>query len=72
MSKYPRIGRIDSHRKNTCAKCFCGEIGKAKVHLEYNWFRGEDEVVWACVAHIKDADYLADEYAKALKEVSDE
>lgn len=59
MSKnYPVIGRIDSHKKNTSAKCKCGELGTAKVHIEVSWFRGEDEVIWACNEHKLHPNYL--------------
>ena len=59
MSKqYPFIGRTEKRDKNTCAKCKCGEIGKYKVHIECSIFRGEDDVVWACDKHKKDAKYL--------------
>ena len=56
--QYPRIGRTDNHLKNTSAICHCGEVGKYKVHIEYTFMRGEDEVIWACQHHKKDTDYL--------------
>jgi hypothetical protein len=59
MSKnYPVIGRIQPHKKNTCAKCRCGEIGTAKVHIELSFMRGEDEVIWACSEHKLQPEYL--------------
>ena len=56
--EYPRIGRMDKHDKNICARCRCGEIGKRKVHIQLSIFRGEDEVVWACMEHRNDPEYL--------------
>ena len=58
MKKYPRIGRVDRHDKNICSKCACGEVGKAKVHIELSFMRGEDEVVWACKEHEKNVEFL--------------
>ena len=72
MSKYPRIGQIELRKKNVSAKCFCGSIGVAKVHMQYNIFRGEDEVMWACSEHKKDTNYLVAEYIKAIRGISDE
>ena len=66
MKDYPRIGRIDRHNKNICAKCRCGELGTAKVHVEYTYMRGEDEVVWACEKHKKDLEFLRDSVAESL------
>lgn len=56
--KYPTIGRVELRKKNTCAKCRCGAIGIAKVHIEVSWFRDEDEVVWACEEHKRQPEYL--------------
>jgi hypothetical protein len=59
MSKnYPRKSGKKQHKKNTCAKCKCGELGRWKVTIETSWFRGEDEVVWACDNHKDDVEYL--------------
>lgn len=52
MPKYPRIQRVDKHPRNTSAKCIvCGEVADAKAHVEHNWFRGEDDVVWTHSMH---------------------
>ena len=59
MSKYPQIVRIDSRKKNTQAKCKCGEVGTAKVHVEWTHMRGDDDVQWACSKHKLDINYLA-------------
>ena len=57
--KYPIIGRTENRERNTQAKCVaCGDIGKYRVHIEISWFRGEDEVLWACKDHKNDADLL--------------
>lgn len=56
--KYPKLGRSETCDRNTRAKCRCGEIGKRKVHIELNIFRGDDEVVWACMAHRLDIKFL--------------
>jgi hypothetical protein len=63
--KYPNIGKFEKRDKNTQAKCKCGAIGKRKVHIQCSHFRGEDEVVWACMDHFKDVDYLY--FDEALK-----
>lgn len=57
--QYPFIGNIYKHKKNTCAKCKCGEIGRYKVEIRWNYMRGDDEVEWACEAHKNDIDFLA-------------
>lgn len=52
MKDYPRIGKIEKRPKNTCAKCsICENIGTKKVHIQISFFRGEDEVTWACDQH---------------------
>ena len=56
MSKYPRIGRTEKRLTNTAAKCPCGEIGKFRLHIEWTYMRGEDDVVWRCPQHVE---YLA-------------
>ena len=49
---YPKIGTVISHKKNTCATCsVCKALGTKKVHIQINWFRGEDVVKWACDRH---------------------
>ena len=55
---YPFISGTELRKKNTCAKCKCGEIGRYKVTIQCSWFRGEDEVVWSCEDHKKDVDFL--------------
>lgn len=57
-SKYPRIERINPRRKNSCAKCPCGEIGKYRPEIEISYMRGDDIVVWACEEHKKDTQFL--------------
>lgn len=73
MSKsYPRKSGKKQHKKNISAKCKCGEIGRWKVTIETSWFRGEDEVVWACDEHKDDVDYLYyDQDALAIAEDAD-
>ena len=53
MSKYdyPRVGHVEKKYKNTHARCPCGQIGKYQVHVQTNWFRGDDEVEWRCEEH---------------------
>ena len=58
IKSYPRIGRIDSRKKNTCAKCRCGDLGTAKVHIQLSFMRGEDEVIWACNEHKLNPEFL--------------
>lgn len=56
--KYPKIGAIIPRPKNIHALCVCGEIGKFRVMLEINQFRGDDDCVWACEQHKKDLNFL--------------
>ena len=59
MSKnYPLISDIRIRKKNTCAKCKCGEIGRFKVTIQTSFMRGEDDVVWSCEEHKRDVNYL--------------
>ena len=55
---YPYKSGKKQQPKNTSAKCKCGEIGRWKVTIQTSWFRGEDEVVWACDEHKDDVEYL--------------
>ena len=55
---YPCIGRTENRQKNTNAQCRCGEIGIARVHIQVNWFRGDDEIKWACTKHLRSFDFL--------------
>lgn len=56
MSKYPRIVRVDPKPRSQGVVCkACGEPARFKSHVEVSWFRGEDEVVWSCAAHNRDA-----------------
>ena len=68
MKSYPRLGRTDRHDKNTSARCRCGELGTAKVHVEYTCMRWEDEVVWACDAHKNYLDYLVESVREKIIE----
>lgn len=58
--KYPAIGRVFKHKKNTQAKCRCGEIGRYKIDIKWNYMRGDDETVWACETHKNDLNFLAE------------
>lgn len=55
---YPRIGEIEKRPKNTSERCRCGVIAKYRVHIQVDWFRGDDEVEWACETHKRDVDFL--------------
>jgi len=57
-NKYPRKGSTQLRDKNTQALCRCGAIAKRKIHIEVNCFRGDDEVIWSCMNHRNDVDYL--------------
>lgn len=57
-SKYPRIGRVEKREKNTRATCKCGALGICKVHIQISYMRGDDEVLWACNDHKRDAAFL--------------
>lgn len=56
--RLPYETRVDMHKRNTQARCRCGELGDRKVHIAVSWFRGEDEVIWSCSKHCKDFNYL--------------
>lgn len=52
MANYPRIGQTEKRFKNTAPNCkICKGIGKYRVHIEVDWFRGDDEVEWRCEEH---------------------
>jgi len=57
---YPNIGEVIKRKGNTAARCGCGEIAKNKVHIQYDYFRGNDDLVWACDIHKKDIDHLTE------------
>jgi hypothetical protein len=50
LAKYPRFGKIERTLKgpssNPCV--VCKEPGWRYVSIEWNWFRGEDEVMLVC------------------------
>jgi len=69
--KYPNIGQVDSREKATQAKCPCGEIAKFKSHIQWNYFRGEDDVVWSCDKHKRDVDFHVDEIFVRFREKSE-
>lgn len=56
--EYPRMGRIQKLDRPTKAKCKCGSHAKFKVHVQFNIFRGDDDVLWSCEDHKKDVDFL--------------
>lgn len=58
MKKYPRIGSVSKGKPNTGAKCKCGKQGLFFVEIQYNYMRGDDDVVRACHEHKKDLEYL--------------
>ena len=58
VRSYPRIGQTQKKPKNTQAKCQCGEIGKFRVHVQFDYMRGNDEVYWACQNHRGDVGFL--------------
>ena len=57
LSKYPKLGGCMKKPKNTSAKCACGELGKFKVDIQWDWMRGNDDVVWSCKLHRKDLNF---------------
>jgi hypothetical protein len=61
MKQYPRIGEVQKKPKNTQAKCRCGEVGKFRIHVQFDYMRGNDEVYWACPDHKSDVIFLAGE-----------
>lgn len=58
MKKYPVMSSKKPRPQNTSAKCRCGKVAKYRPEIQVNYFRGDDEVVWACEYHIGDVDYL--------------
>lgn len=60
--KYPRLGRVIPHKKNDCARCSCGEIGKYKIDIQWSYMRGEDSTVWSCENHKRDSLFLIGNY----------
>jgi hypothetical protein len=63
---YPRIGQCTNHsnwlKRNF--KCrICGEQALYESHIEYDYFRGDDEVVKTCKEHSRDLTALV-EYIK--------
>lgn len=55
QAKYPRIGNTVNLPKPTKArKCAaCASDATHKVTVQVNWFRGDDEVLFACDQHRK-------------------
>lgn len=58
MNKYPRVTSVQNRNKNTSAKCKCGRLGKFKSVVEWDYFRGNDDVYWSCETHKKDVKFL--------------
>lgn len=56
--RYPRVGRVLKKSKNTSAKCRCGVIAKHRTEIQVNWFRGDDELYWACDEHKNNCEFL--------------
>lgn len=51
LDRYPCISETEKKPKNTTAKCLCGKMGKFRVIIQVNIFRGDDKVEWRCEAH---------------------
>lgn len=56
--KYPLLDSVRPKRRNTSAKCKCGELAKYRPEIQVNYFRGDDVVVWACEDHKRDVEFL--------------
>ena len=56
--KYPLIDSVRPRKKNTHAKCKCGDIGKYRPEIQVSCMRGDDVVVWACEEHKRDVEFL--------------
>jgi hypothetical protein len=69
--RYPRIGSTKfrpkwaEQPKGAPKCCVCGAPATHRVCVEFDIFRGDDEVVNACGDHSKDADALAQAWVKA-------
>ncbi len=50
-NKYPRIGEIENRFRNTSEKCPCGKMGRYRLFIQVDWFRGNDKVAWRCEDH---------------------
>lgn len=58
LKKYPKLGSVRPRPRNCSAKCSCGNVGKFKTEIQWDWMRGNDDVVWACEEHKKDIVFL--------------
>lgn len=69
--QYPRIGSSTFRPKwaeqpKGAPKCYvCGNPATHRVCVEFDIFRGDDELVNACGEHCKDANALAQAWGKA-------
>ena len=51
LDRYPRIGDVEKRPRNTSARCPCGVMGKFRVTIQVDIFRGDDDVGWRCLKH---------------------
>lgn len=69
--EYPRIGsstyrpKWAEQPKGAPKCCACDAPATHRVCVEFNSFRGDDELVNACASHSKDAKVLAAAWARA-------
>jgi hypothetical protein len=58
---YPRISKLSKYPKHwTRGKghCRCGNIGTYTATIEYNYMRGDDDVVAVCDEHKHNLEFL--------------
>lgn len=57
---YPLISGASKHKKKG-VKCKCGENSTYKTFVQFNYFRGDDEMFFTCEKHKKDISFLIGE-----------
>lgn len=50
-NEYPIVGIVLKKNRNTQRKCVCGELAKFATHIQFSYFRGDDDVIWSCEEH---------------------
>ena len=56
--QYPLVKSVIKASKNTSAKCKCGNVAKFKAEICYNYFRGDDDLIWSCDDHKRSLIFL--------------
>ena len=54
MKKYPRIGSQKKLSVKSRKQCkFCSEVASSRIDVEWNHFRGDDDVYNVCDVHLE-------------------